>query len=327
MSGRAVELGYAAGWRLVRGLPESVGRAGFRVAADLAYARHGPAVRRLEANLRRVVGAERSDADLDRLVRAGLRSYARYWLEAFRLPALSAEQIRSKFRLTGRERLEAAVAAGAGAVVALPHAGNWDAAGAWAAANGWKLTTVAERLRPERLYDRFVAFRTKLGMQIIPLRGGQRPPLEVLEESLRDNHIVPLLADRDLSARGIEVTFFGGRTRMPAGPAILALRTGAPLFVADMWYEPEAACGRLHGPLPMPTEGTLDQRVRTLTQQIADLLGAGIAAHPTDWHMLQRLWLDDLAQRGGMDRPGGGHQQGGADRPGDADRPGGQERR
>lgn len=295
-SDRLVELGYAAGWRLVRTLPEWVGRALFRAAAEAAYLRRGPAVRRLAGNLRRVVGPGTPDPQHAALVRAALRSYARYWLEAFRMPALAPEQLRSRFRLAGEEMLAAAVEAGTGAVVALPHAGNWDAAGAWAAAKGWPLTTVAERLRPEAVYERFLAFRERLGMRIIPLRGGERPPLELLEESLRRGHVVPLLADRDLSARGIEVEFFGGRTRIPAGPAILALRTGAPLYVVEMWYERDAACGRLHGPLPLPTEGTTDQRVRVLTQQVADRLAAGIAAHPADWHMLQRLWLDTSAR-------------------------------
>jgi len=130
--------------------------------------------------------------------------------------------------------------------------------------------------------------------------------LTVLEESVRDNHLVPLLADRDLSTRGIEVEFFGGRTRMPAGPALLALRTGAPLFAVDLWYEREAARGHLHGPLPLPPDGPLDQRVRVLTQQIADHFAAGIAAHPADWHMLQRVWLDD---GGGSGRQAGGDQR------------------
>jgi KDO2-lipid IV(A) lauroyltransferase len=295
-----VEYGYAAGWRLVRTLPEPVAAAAFRRIADAAYLRRGPAVRRLAANLRRVVGPECSDGSddaLDQLVRAGMRSYARYWLEAFRLPSLTAEQRRRRFRLAGEERLAEAVAAGTGAIVALPHAGNWDAAGAWAVANGWPLTTVAERLRPESLYERFVAYREGLGIRIIPQRGGERPPLELLEEALRKGHVVPLLADRDLTARGIEVDFFGGKTRMPAGPAILAIRTGAPLFVVSMWYERDAACGDLHGPVPLPADGPLDQRVRAVTQRVADQLAKGIAAHPVDWHMLQKLWLSDRSRQ------------------------------
>jgi KDO2-lipid IV(A) lauroyltransferase len=309
-SDRWVELGYTAGWRLTRALPEPVVRAGFRAAAAAAYRQRGRGVRRLAANLRRVVGPAVPEPELEALVRAGLRSYARYWMEAFRLPGRSRDQLRDGFRLAGHEMLQAAVEAGTGALVALPHAGNWDAAGAWGVANGWSLTTVAERLRPERLYERFLAYRQGLGMRIIPLRGGERPPLDTLAECLGDSHVVPLLADRDLSARGIEVRFFDGRTRIPAGPAILALRTGAPLFVAAMWYEPEGPRGKLHGPLPVPPGGPLDQRVRLLTQQIADHLAAGIAAHPADWHMLQKLWLDPAPPAQAGERAAGGQARG-----------------
>ncbi len=288
------EIGYVAGWRLVRALPRPVAAAAFTAGADRAHRRRGAGATRLRANLRRVVGPDLSEAELDELVRAGLRSYARYWMEAFRLPSLSREQVLATFRLDGAELLAADVAAGRGAVVALPHAGNWDLAGAWVVANGWPLSTVAERLKPEAVYQRFMAFREGLGMEILPTTGGHRPPLDVLTDRLNAGAVVPLLADRDLSARGVEVDFFGGRTRMPAGPALLALRTGAPLYVASMWYEPDAACASLEGPLPVPghQDGTLDKRVRSLTQLIADGLAAGIARHPQDWHMLQRMWLD-----------------------------------
>ncbi|MFG1952898.1 phosphatidylinositol mannoside acyltransferase [Micromonospora sp. NPDC048830] len=296
------ELAYVAGWRLVRALPRPVAAAAFRAGADRAYRSGGSGTARLRANLRRVVGPELPEAELDDLVRRGLRSYARYWMEAFRLPALSREQLLAGFRLdpAGVEHLAADVAAGRGAVVALPHAGNWDAAGAWVAATGWPITTVAERLKPEGVYQRFLAFRRSLGMEILPTSGGDRPAFDVLLDRLRAGAVVPLLADRDLSARGVEVDFFGARTRMPPGPALLALRTGAPLYVAHMWYEPDAACAALEGPLPLPdpTEGPLDQRARALTQRIADALAAGIARHPEDWHMLQRMWLD---QRGTVD--------------------------
>ncbi|WP_327039484.1 phosphatidylinositol mannoside acyltransferase [Micromonospora maris] len=288
------ELGFIAGWRLVRALPRPVAAAAFTAGADRAHRRRGAGATRLRANLRRVVGPDLPEAELDELVRAGLRSYARYWMEAFRLPSLSREQVLATFRLDGTELLAADVAAGRGAVVALPHAGNWDLAGAWVVANGWPLSTVAERLKPEAVYQRFVAFREGLGMEILPTTGGHRPPLDVLTDRLNAGAVVPLLADRDLSARGVEVEFFGGRTRMPAGPALLALRTGAPLYVASMWYEPDAAGASLEGPLPVPgpEDGTLDKRVRSLTQLIADGLAAGIARHPQDWHMLQRMWLD-----------------------------------
>jgi KDO2-lipid IV(A) lauroyltransferase len=294
---RLVDLGYAAGWRVVRTLPRPVAAAAFRAGADAAGRRSGPAVRRLAGNLRRVVGPDLPADEFDALVKDALRSYARYYLEAFRLPTRSRAQRLAGFRLAGEDLLAADVAAGRGAVVALPHAGNWDAAGAWVAAHGWKMITVAERLKPERAYERFLAFRRGLGMEIVPLTGGDRPAIDVLTERLRAGYVVPLLADRDLSARGVEVEFFGGRTRMPPGPALLALRTGAPLYTASMWFEPDAPCGALRGPIevPGPDAGSLDHRVRLVTQRIADNLAAGIAAHPRDWHMLQRMWLDTPA--------------------------------
>ncbi|MCW3843854.1 phosphatidylinositol mannoside acyltransferase [Micromonospora yasonensis] len=299
------EAGYVTGWRLARALPRPVVAAAFRAGADRAHRRGGRGAARLRANLRRVVGPELSEPELDDLVKRGLRSYARYWMEAFRLPALSRREILAGFRLDGVEKLAADVAEGRGAVVALPHAGNWDAAGAWVAATGWPITTVAERLRPEGVYERFLAFRQGLGMEILPTHGGDRPAFDVLLDRLRAGAVVPLLADRDLSARGVEVEFFGGRTRMPAGPALLAIRSGAPLYVTSMWYEPDVARGAIEGPLPLPDpeSGPLDKRVRAVTQRIADGLAAGIARHPEDWHMLQRMWLDQAGTNGGADTP------------------------
>ncbi|RKN39406.1 phosphatidylinositol mannoside acyltransferase [Micromonospora endolithica] len=299
------ELGYVAGWRVIRALPRPVVAAAFRAGADRAHRRGGAGTARLRANLRRVVGPDLPEAELDDLVRAGLRSYARYWMEAFRLPSLSRRQILAGFRLDGAHLLADDVAAGRGAVVALPHAGNWDAAGAWVAATGWPLTTVAERLKPESVYERFVAFRQGLGMEILPTHGGPRPTFDVLVDRVNAGTVVPLLADRDFSARGVEVDFFGARTKMPPGPALLALRTGAPLYVASMWYEPDAACASIDGPIPLPgpEEGPLDKRARALTQRIADGLAAGIARHPEDWHMLQRMWPDQRTTTDGAAQP------------------------
>jgi phosphatidylinositol dimannoside acyltransferase len=291
---RAVEAAYAAGWRVVRALPRPVAAAAFTAGADLVTRRRGRAVRQLAQNLRRVVGPQLPEPDFDDLVRAAMRSAMRYYMEAFRLPSLSRQQILREFHLEGEELLAAAMAAGKGAVAALPHGGNYDLAGAWVAARGWPITTVAERLRPESVYRRFLAYRQSLGMEILPERGGERPTFDVLVERLSQGHFVPLLAERDLSRRGVPVTFFGARTRMPAGPALLALRTGAPLFIADMWYVKEGARTRLRGPVQLPREGSLDQRVQAVTQMIADGLAEGIREHPADWHMLQRLWLPEV---------------------------------
>jgi KDO2-lipid IV(A) lauroyltransferase len=296
----AADWGYLAGWRLVRLLPAGLARTVFRRGADWAVRRRGPGVQRLERNLRQVVGPEVGDAELALLVRDGLRSYARYWLEAFRLPGYSAARLDATFDLERGHLLGDAYRSGTGCVAALSHSANWDLGGAWVCAQGWPLTTVAERLRPESLYQRFLAYRRGLGMHIVPATGGERPPFDLLVEALGAGHVVALLADRDLSARGVDVTFFGGRTRMPAGPAMLALRTGAPLYVVPLWYDGPVLRGRVEGPIPMPdpASGPLDERVRIVTQSIADHFAAAIAAHPADWHMLARMWLADAPDDG-----------------------------
>ncbi len=304
MNAGLVGLGLAAGSRALPVIPRRLAWPAFAAVADLAARRPGRGTRRLAANLRRVVGPDLPEREFQALLRAAVRSYARYWLEFFRLPSYSRTQILAGFRIDNVEPLAAAVAAGRGAVLALPHAGNWDAAGAWGAAQGWPIVTVAERLRPESIYERFLDSRRRLGMEIVPLTGGDRSVTDLLAERLAAGHVVPLVADRDLADRGVEVEFFGGRARMPGGPALLALRTGAPLFVVSLWYEPDRGCARVEGPLPPPGPqvGGLAARVRALTQDIADRFAAGIAANPVDWHMMQRVWVDGPGTPG---RPSG----------------------
>ncbi|MDQ6873563.1 MAG: phosphatidylinositol mannoside acyltransferase [Actinomycetota bacterium] len=297
MRQRLTAWGYLAGWTVLCRLPEPVARGLFRLAADVAWWRNGAGSRRLAANLRRVVGPDLPAAELRRLVRAGLRSYARYWLETFRLPVTSAERIVTGARTVNQEGLERAYAAGRGVIVALPHTGNWDHAGAWAVLLGMPFTTVAERLDPAVLFDRFVAYRESLGMEVLPLTGGARPAFQVLAERLRAGRLVCLLGDRDLSRRGIEVNFFGGRTRMPAGPALLAVRTGAPLLPTSLWYQGRDWGIRIHDPIDVPSGGSVTERVAAMTQRLADAFAEGIAAHPQDWHMLQRVWLDGKPAR------------------------------
>jgi KDO2-lipid IV(A) lauroyltransferase len=290
---RLTEIGYAAGWRLVRTLPLPVARAVFNAGADRTYKANGPGTQRLRRNLSMVV----EPGIVEQTVRAGLRSYARYWMEAFRLPSRSRAQFLTDFDLDGEHELKAVLAEGKGAILALPHMANYDAAAAWVVAHDWPIITVAERLKPESVFDQFVAYREKLGMEVVPLTGGQRTPLDVLAEKAQAGYAVALLADRDLSARGVEVQFFGGRTKMPPGPAILALRTGAPLFAASLWFTPRRSEGRIRRiELPAPEEGNLDVRVKLVTQRLATAFEAGIAEHPEDWHMLQKLWLDRPAR-------------------------------
>jgi KDO2-lipid IV(A) lauroyltransferase len=290
---RAALLGYTAGWRLVRALPESWARGLFRFGADRAARRKGAGTRQLRANLARVVPQAGPD-ELDDLVRQSLRSYARYWLEAFRLPAMDLAAVHASCDalVSGQENLDAALAQGTGAILALPHSGNWDMAGVWLVGHSGTFTTVAERLKPEALYQRFLEFRRTLGFEIVPLTGGDRPPAKVLAERLRGNGVVCLLGDRDLTASGVPVTFFGEQTMMPAGPAHLAATTGAALLPVGCWFTDDGWGFRIHPPVRVA--GT--NRVAGATQSLADVFAADIAAHPADWHMMQKLWLADLPE-------------------------------
>ena len=294
MIGRLTFLAYVAGWRLVRALPERFAAALFRRGADLAYRRQGKGVRRLQSNLRRVLGPDASDDELARVTKAGVRSYARYWLEVFRLPVIPPERFLTDTTCIDEDRLKTAAKSGDGVIVALPHQGNWDAAGAWATLSGMPFTTVAERLEPEALFDRFVAFRESIGMEVVPLSGGEQNPFDLLAERLRAGGMLCLLGDRDLTERGIEVEFFGAATRFPAGPAALALRTGAALLPATLWT-PERGWGiHIHEAVAVPETGSDADKIAAMTQDLARVFEAGIRLHPEDWHMLQRLWLSDL---------------------------------
>jgi len=291
---RLVEAGFAAGWAAVKAVPHPVAAAASRAAADVAVRRDGKGTRRLRANLRRVVGPAVAEAELDALVRRGLRSYARYWREVFRLPVIGPDAIRERTDFHGADVLDAAIAAGRGVVCTLPHMGNWDAAGVWLVDHGARFTTVAERLRPESLYRRFLAYREGLGMEVVPLTGADRPPSDVLTERLRAGGVVCLLGDRDLTRRGVDVRFFGETARMPAGPALLAAATGAALLPVGLWFTGNGWAVRVHPAVPTAGDGRLRDRVTAATQALADVYAAEVAGHPEDWHMLQRLWVADL---------------------------------
>ncbi|MGW1622908.1 phosphatidylinositol mannoside acyltransferase [Streptomyces sp. NPDC002172] len=284
---------YGLGWSTVKKLPEPVAVRLGNSIADLAWKQRGKGVQRLESNYARV----RPDASPERLrelSRAGMRSYLRYWMESFRLPSWSEERIRTGFVPKDVHHLTDGLASDRGVILALPHLANWDLAGAWVTTElKTPFTTVAERLRPETLYDRFVAYREGLGMEVLPHSGGTA--FGTLARRLRDGGLVCLVADRDLSASGIEVGFFGDTARMPAGPALLAQQTGALLLPVTLWYDDTPVMkGRVHAPIEVPESGDKASKTSVMTQALADAFATGIADHPEDWHMLQRLWLADL---------------------------------
>ena len=284
---------YGLGWGTVKKLPEPVAVRLGRSIADLAWKQRGKGVQRLESNYARVL-PDASPERLAELSRAGMRSYLRYWMESFRLPAWSAERIKGGFDPKDVHYLLDGLASSRGVVLALPHMGNYDLAGAWVTTKlETPFTTVAERLKPETLYDRFVAYREGLGMEVLPHSGGTA--FGTLARRLRDGGLVCLVADRDLSAAGVEVEFFGETARMPAGPALLAQQTGALLLPVTLWYDDSPVMqGRVHPPIEVPETGNRAEKTSVMTQALADAFATGIADHPEDWHMLQRLWLKDL---------------------------------
>ncbi|MGW7273683.1 phosphatidylinositol mannoside acyltransferase [Streptomyces sp. NPDC054864] len=293
MKDRLTDALYGVAWSSVKKLPEPVAVRLGRTIADAVWKRRGKGVLRLEANYARVV-PDASPERLRELSKAGMRSYLRYWMESFRLPSWSRERIKAGVEINDLHHLTDGLASGKGVILALPHLGNWDLAGAWVTTRlDTPFTTVAERLKPETLYDRFVAYREGLGMEVLPHEGGSA--FGTLARRLRAGGLVCLVADRDLSASGAEVKFFGDTARMPAGPAMLAQQTGALLLPVTLWFdETPVMKGRIHAPIDAPETGTRAEKTSVMTQALADAFATGIADHPEDWHMLQRLWLADL---------------------------------
>ena len=285
------------------------------VASGLLYYRfdkHRRAV--LRDNLRRVLGPSATPAELERVVRKGFALYGRYWGEAFRLENLSQEDIRNRMVVDGREHLDTAFRAGRGGILAVPHLGNWDAGAAWAVAVGYPLTTVVERLKPAELFDRFVAYRRSLGMEILPLDNGSES-MRGLLRALRAGRIVALVADRDLTGHGLPVRMFGATATMPGGPASLALKTGAPLLPAGVFQERKGGRWVSIVRPAIRIEPSGDQRadVLALTQRLADELEQLIRQAPEQWHMLSRYWRTEAEGSGEPQGPAGsGEPQEGA---------------
>lgn len=284
---------YIAAWKIIGRLPGRVADTLFSLGADWASDK-GKGMEMLRRNLARVVGVENVDQDL---VRASVRSYARYWKEAFRLPTLAGDpEVVERIRegIEGLEHLERAYGRGKGVILALPHSGNWDMAGMWLVQNYGTFATVAERLKPESLFDAFVRYRESLGFEVLPLTGGREAPYERLREVLESGGIVCLMGERDLTSSGVPVMFFGEETTMPAGPAKLAIDTGAALLPVHSWFEGTDRDPAWGLKAESPIEVT---DVAETTQRLADRFAANIAEHPADWHMLQPMWPVDKPKR------------------------------
>jgi phosphatidylinositol dimannoside acyltransferase len=286
---RVADLAFRSAWAATRWTPEAASGRGFREVADAVWRRRGAGVAQLEANLRRAAPAASSE-QLRELSRDALRSYFRYWHETFRLPALSTRQVVDAVVTSGEDALRAGFGRGGGAIIALPHMANWDRAGAWACATGMPVSTVAERLRPESLYDQFVRYREGLGMEVLALTGNGNA-LARLRTSLASGRLVCLLSDRDLGGAGVEVELLGEPARVAAGPASLARLTGAPLVALTLTYRGPL----MHlsfSPLIEPRSGRVG--LVEMAQEMADWFSAGIRAAPQDWHMMQPVFVSDV---------------------------------
>jgi lauroyl/myristoyl acyltransferase len=277
---------YLVGWRVVRFLPRKVAIRLFQFFSNIAYRRNGRSIVQLRRNL--AIVTKLSGAELEQVVKLGMASYGRYWAEAFQLPSYSDKKISRLVRIDNPEILLTPLNSNQGVVVAVPHLGNWDLAGRWFAKQAGEVLTVAERLKPERVFDAFVKYRKSIGLIAYP--AGSRSTVPALKHALESGKLIALVADRDMSSSGIEVEFCGEICTMPAGPASLAYATNSVLTTACLFNKEDHLAGFIDSPIEFDWNLPREEAIRLATQQIADRFTKYVKAHPEDWHVLQRLW-------------------------------------
>lgn len=268
--------------------------------AELAALR--PSARRtmVERHQRRVQ-PQLTGPELRRQARRVYRSYGRYYGESFRLPAVSLTELDAGFTYEGYEHLERAFDRGIGPIIVLPHLGSWEWCAYWLTqVKGHRMTAVVERIEPPALFDWFVEFRERIGIDVVPL--GADAGRSVMA-AIKSCHVVCLLSDRDITGSGVQVTFFGERTTLPSGPAVLALRTGAPLLPTGVYDRGRLRHGVVRPPIPVERTGPFRADVARITQAIADELEVLIRAAPDQWHLLQPNWPSDRGEAAGGGRP------------------------
>lgn len=284
-----IYLAYSALWKGLRVLPEKSAYKFFNNLATRAYRKNGKRVRRLRENYRAVF-PNISKLEIEELVQGGLQSSMRYWCDTFRISDWSAQRVSSKVSTINDHLFYDGAKSGRGVIVALPHAGNWDHAGLYFCSRGVKVHTVAEHLKPERLFRKFLEHREAMGMTVLDL---DRSVIAELETFLNQGLLVALVADRDLSRSAIEVNFFNRKSRMPAGPALLALRTKADLITAYVSFVGDGIRVKFKGPFEVRRESNEKEEVARITQVLADAFAEDITEDPTSWHMQQRIFVDD----------------------------------
>ena len=280
---------YLLAWKLIGYLPEKSAYKLANLASDWIYKKNGKGIKRLRSNYRRV-RPNISEVELEALTKLGMRSYMRYWFDTFRLNKWSKERIIQTTKVNDEHLLRDPIAKKLGCIVALPHAGNWDHAAAYFCSTGINLTTVVEQLKPEAIFKKFLDYRQSIGIEAISHKEKSVP---ILTQRLKDGKLIALIADRDMSRNGVEVDFLGGVAKMPSGPALLALKTGAPLITAYISYLPSGIEIFFDKTISLPTSGSEAEKIKLITQSIADNFARKIRENPVDWHMLQRIWIDE----------------------------------
>ena len=280
---------YLIAWKLIALLPE---KSAYKLAdyvSDRIYKKNGKGIKRLRGNYGRVM-PEYSSQKLEELTKLGMRSYLRYWFDTFRLSKWSKNRIISTTQVIRENLLRDPIQSKQGCIVALPHAGNWDHAAAYFCSTGITLTAVVEKLKPEAIFKKFLAYRESIGIEAI---SHKEKTIPILTERLQAGKLIALVADRDMSRNGIEVNFFGKTSKMPSGPAILAIKTGAPLITAYVRYTPGGIEIIFDETLKPTNSESEEEQIKVITQSMADNFAKRIKENPVDWHMLQRIWIDE----------------------------------
>lgn len=288
-SGEVVYLVYLLAWKIVSFLPEKTAYQIANLVSDYLFKRNGKGVKRLRSNYRKVL-PEISNNELENLTKLGMRSYLRYWFDTFRLNTWSTSKIIEGTTVKRENLLRDPIALKQGCIVALPHAGNWDHAAAYFCSTGITLTAVVEKLKPEAIFKKFLEYRSSIGIEPI---SHKEKTIPILLERLAAGKLVALVADRDMSRNGIEVNFMGGIAKMPSGPAILAIKSGSPLLTAYIRYLSDGIEITFDETIKLPISGTLEEQIKIVTQSMADNFAKRIIESPVDWHMLQRIWIDE----------------------------------
>jgi len=280
---------YLFAWKVIGVLPEKWAYKLANFISDQIFKKNGKGIKRLRSNYKRVM-PNISEHELAKLTKDGMRSYLRYWFDTFRLNKWNKSRIIETTFVVRENLLRDPIETKKGCIIALPHAGNWDHAAAYFCSTGIPITAVVEKLKPEAIFKKFLAYRQNIGIEAISHREKTIP---ILLERLNQGKLVALVADRDMSRNGIEVNFLGGIANMPAGPAVLAIKSGSPLVTAYIRYLDKGIEITFDETIQLPISGSEEEQIRIVTQSMADNFAKRIQDSPVDWHMLQRIWVDE----------------------------------